>query len=245
MIARLSDRVAIITGAARGQGTAAARAFVREGASVLLTDVQVEPLQEVAASLGAQADFAQLDVSDEKQWADAVQQAVTRFGTVDILVNNAGYYKSQPLDTTDAALMERHFRVNVLGPFLGIKAVTPIMRGAGRGAIVNTASVAGLRNLPQQLAYATSKWALRGMGGCLASELARDGIRINTVCPGVIDTAMLADTPPELKAVYAEMTPAGRFGTAEEVAELIVFLASDAASFVMGAEVAIDGGGRL
>lgn len=240
----LEGKIAIITGGASGQGKAAAERFVAEGAKVLLTDIQ-DKGYEVAASLGEAAAFTRLDVSDEGNWQSVVNEASQRFGDVTVLVNNAGLYNPQGFDDTTPDALTAHFEVNVLGSFLGMKAVVPAMRRAGGGAIINTASVAGLRNLPGNLAYAASKWAVRGLGGCAAGELAREGIRVNTVCPGVIDTPMLSHLPDDMRAVYASMTPIGRFGQADEVVQALVFLASDAASFIVGAELAVDGGGRL
>lgn len=241
---RLSGKVAIITGAASGQGETEARLFVAEGALVVVTDIQEKGAQ-VAAELGDAAFFMHHDVSNEASWAALVAETIKRFGKLDVLVNNAGIFNPKPLIETSAADMEAHFRVNQLGVFLGMQAVIAPMKATKGGSIVNISSVAGLRNLPGHVAYAASKWAVRGMSGCAAHELAKLGIRVNTVFPGMIDTPMLAVNSAETNAYYASVIPMGRMAHAKEVAEVVAFLASDAASYVNGAEIAVDGGGRL
>lgn len=240
----LSGKIAIITGAAGGQGEAAARLLVKYGACVAITDVQ-DKAAHVAASLGDKAFFMHLDISDAAAWAAVVAETEQRFGIPNVLVNNAGYFAPKPLAETSADDLERHFRVNQLGTFLGMKALLePMQRGSG-GSIINIVSMVAMRHLPGHFAYAASKWALRGMSGNAAVELARSGIRVNSVYPGLIDTPMIAGNSPETNAAYAQMVPMGRMARSEEVAETVAFLASDASSYLTGAEIAVDGGARL
>ncbi len=241
---RLSGKVAIITGAAGGQGEAEARLFVAEGAQVVITDIQ-DQVEQVAADLGDAAIFLRHDVSDSVAWTQVVAEALRRFGQVDVLVNNAAMFNPKPLIETSAAEMVQHFSVNQLGVFFGMQAVIAPMKAAGAGSIVNISSVSGMRNIPGQFAYAASKWAVRGMTGNAAAELARLGIRVNSVYPGLINTAMLAGNSADTNARFARGAPLGRMADAKEVAEVVAFLASDAASYVTGAEIAVDGGVRL
>jgi 3alpha(or 20beta)-hydroxysteroid dehydrogenase len=230
---RLDGKVALITGAARGIGAAAGRLFVAEGAQVVLTDILDAAGEDLARDIGPAARWQHHDVAQEDQWEAAVRAARGAFGGLDIVVNNAGIYQPSPLDECTTALFERMWRVNQLGVFLGMRTAVPAMRARGGGAIVNISSIAGLRGFPGALAYVGTKWAVRGMTKTAAVELAADGIRVNSVHPGLIDTPMIATNTPEANAAVVAATPLQRAGTAEEVARLVLFLA---------AEVAIDGG---
>ncbi|MFO7279506.1 MAG: glucose 1-dehydrogenase [Thermoanaerobacterales bacterium] len=237
---RLEGKVAIITGAARGQGEAEARLFVAEGARVLLADIRDEEGEAVAADLGDAAAYVHLDVTDAAQWEAAVAHAEERFGPVSVLVNNAGILHFAPIDRTDPEDFERVLRVNVHGVFLGIRAVTPSMVRAGGGSIVNISSTAGLQGLPSLGAYVASKWAVRGLTKTAAMDLGPKGIRVNSVHPGGIDTPMVAGTPAD--APFYKRLPVPRMGRPEEAARAVLFLASDESSYVTGAELAVDGG---
>jgi 3alpha(or 20beta)-hydroxysteroid dehydrogenase len=236
---RLAGKVALISGAARGQGAAEARLFAAEGAQVVLGDVLDEEGQAVAAEIGDAAAYTHLDVTDEAQWEAAVALAEERFGPVSVLVNNAGILHFQVVHKTDADDFDRIMRVNVRGVFLGIKAATPSLEKAG-GAIVNISSTAGLQGLPYVAAYVASKWAVRGLTKSAAIDLGHKAIRVNSVHPGGIDTPMVAGTSGD--APFYKRLPVPRMGTPEEVAQAVLFLASDEAAYITGAELAVDGG---
>ena len=237
---RLDGKVAIITGAARGQGAAEARLFAAEGARVLLTDVLDDEGKAAAAEIGAAAAYTHLDVADEQQWQAAVALAEERFGPVTVLVNNAGILAFQALHKTELADFDRIMRVNVHGVFLGMKSVTPSMSKAGGGSIVNISSTAGLQGMPYVGAYVASKWAVRGLTKTAAIDLGHKNIRVNSVHPGGIDTPMVAGMPDD--APFYKRLPVPRMGSADEAARAVLFLASDEASYIAGAELAVDGG---
>lgn len=239
---QVDGKVVLVTGAARGQGRAEAERFVAEGAAVVLTDVLDAEGTAAAGELGDAAVYAHLDVTDAGQWAAAVDLAVERFGRLDTLVNNAGIYLSTPLRDTDEATFRKVLDVNLVGAFLGLQAVLPALEAAGGGSVVNVASVAGLRGIADSAAYASSKFGLRGLTKVAAVDLGPLGIRVNAVLPGVIRTPMTAETLAEREDTIAAGLPLRRVGESLDVAGAVVWLASDAASFVTGVDLPIDGG---
>jgi len=196
----------------------------------------------VAGEIGANAVFVEHDVSSEKAWGAVVDRALSSFGRVDILVNNAAIAPPGKLETTEPALFDEIYRVNQLGVFLGMRAVIKPMKDQGGGAIVNISSVAGLQGSMNLFAYATTKWAVRGMTRCAALELARYKIRVNAIFPGLIDTPILEGIEPRMRDVMLQSTPMRRMGQPREIAEAALFLVSSASSFATGAEFTIDGG---
>jgi 3alpha(or 20beta)-hydroxysteroid dehydrogenase len=233
---RLDGKVALITGAASGMGAAEARRFVEEGARVLLTDVAEEEGRSLAAELGTEARFEPLDVRDADAWQAAVAAAESTLGAVTVLVNNAGIVAFGGVLDTDEALFRRLLDVNTVGVFLGMRAVVPSMRKTG-GSIVNISSIAGMVGNSRSVGYTASKWAVRGMTKAAAIELAPLGIRVNSVHPGVIRTPMSVGAGDRRSAV----PPLGHVGEPEDVANLVVYLASDESRFTTGAEHVIDG----
>ena len=187
---RLSGKVCIITGAAQGMGEATARLFASEGAKLALGDVSLEMLEAVAKDIGGDTFFAKLDVSDDDNWKQFSGAVRDKFGTIDVLVNNAGLVHFTPIEMLDPNDFQRIMGVNTLGPILGTKHVTPIMKKAGKGSIINISSVDGLRGCNGLTNYTASKWALRGITKCHAYELGTSGIRVNSVHPGGVDTPM-------------------------------------------------------
>ena len=242
---RLDDKVALITGAARGQGEAEARLLAREGARVVIGDVLAEPGSKIAAELGvAHARFVALDVRDPDAWRGAVLEAEQRFGRLDGLVNNAGISRAGAIETMPLSDYLDVVNTNQVGCFLGMQAAIPALRRAGGGSIVNISSTAGLQGVAGMGAYCASKFAIRGMTKVAALELGRAGIRVNSVHPGTIDTPMVSG--PEFahvdKAAYFAKQTIPRIGTPEEVASLVLFLISDESRFSTGSEFVVDGG---
>jgi 3alpha(or 20beta)-hydroxysteroid dehydrogenase len=243
-MARFQDKVVLISGGARGQGAAEARLLVAEGAKVVIGDVLEAEGRRLAGELGSAAVFVRHDVTEEADWAKALD-AAQALGGLHGMVNNAGIFVPRSLRETDTALFERHMRINQLGCFLGMKAVVEPMEKSGGGSIVNISSVAGLRGSPGAIAYSATKWALRGMTKSAAIELAPRRIRVNSVHPGPIDTDMLNVRSHEENQRRVQQVPMKRMGTAEEVAKLVLFLLSDDSVYITGAEVSIDGGVSL
>lgn len=241
---RLDGKVAIVTGGARGQGEAEVRLFAAEGAKVVIGDVLTEQGRALADELGDGVVFAPLDVSSEEEWAAAITQTIERFGSLNVLVNNAGIAVTKSITDHTLADYERIIAVNQVGVFLGIRAAIEPMRAAGGGSIVNISSTAGLRGSKRMFAYGASKYAVTGMTACAAVELARDGIRVNSIHPGVIDTPILEHAPADPSKMVGT-TPMRRIGTPDEVARAALFLASDESSYMTGAHVAVDGGAAL
>ena len=240
---RLDGKVALITGAAldRGQGACEARLFAREGATVVLTDVQRDAGRATAAAIGERASYRDLDVTDAAAWSAVVAETIERHGRIDVLVNNAGVWHTGGILDTTPEDYRRVVEINQTGVFLGMRAVAPFMRDQGSGSIVNISSAAGLRGDPAIHAYVASKWAVRGMTKAAALELAPFGVRVNSVHPGLIQTPMSATEFEPGKPDPGARIPMRRVGQPEEVAELVCFLASDASAYITGAEIAIDG----
>ena len=237
----MQGKVAIVTGSASGQGAAEARLLASQGAKVVLTDISDSGMA-VAAELGDRGYFVPHDVSKEADWTRVVEQALARFGRLDVLVNNAGIFKPASLRDTDTASWDLHYRVNQLSVFLGMRAACEPMAKVGGGSIINISSKAGMSKGPGMFAYGSSKWAVRGMSQLAAVDYAPFGIRVNAIYPGMIDTPMLAANSPEQLAIYKNMIPMKRIGRPDEVAQVVLFLASDLSSYVTGAEIAVDGG---
>ena len=240
----LAGKRALITGAARGQGAAAARLFVAAGATVVIADVLDEPGQALADELGAAAAYSRLDVSSPADWVAAVGAMTDRLGGLDVLVNNAGIIRAAPLEEMPVETYNEVIAVNQVGCFLGMQAVTAPMRASGGGSIVNVSSVAGLKGVPGVIGYVASKWAIRGMTKAAALELGAYGIRVNSVHPGTVDTDMVngPDFASVDRSAYFSGLPVPRIGQADEVAALVAFLASDASGYITGGEFVIDGG---
>ncbi|OJZ76162.1 hypothetical protein BRW65_01670 [Mycobacterium paraffinicum] len=237
----LEGKVALVSGAARGQGLATATMLANSGASVMLTDVLDEVGVAAAAGIGPQSRYRHLDVSDEWGWAEAVNATLEEFGRLDVLVNNAGIWRTASLYDESVAEFEKLLQVNLFGTFHGMRTAIDPMRAAGGGAIINIASTTAVQAAIGHTAYGASKWAIRGITKTAALELAPDGIRVNAVLPGAIDTAMLAGSD-AIKAMLATKIPLARLGHAHEVAAMVAFLASDAAAYITGQEFVVDGG---
>ncbi len=238
----LTGRLAIITGGARGQGEAEARLFASKGAAVIIADVLAEEgraLAEVLQGEGHEARFIYLDVTDPASWAGVVALAKEWKGRIDVLVNNAGIINRTTVEKTGLEAWERVLKVNLTGAFLGIQAASEVMAENDGGSIVNISSNSGFSG-HYDPAYTASKWGLRGLTRSAAMELTSKGIRVNAVCPGLVVTGLNASSP-HLKPMI-DMTPMKRSGKPEEIAELVLFLASDASSFITGEDFVIDGG---
>ncbi len=249
---RLKDKVALITGAASGIGRATAALFGQEGAKVMCADLDGEGAERVARQIGESGGEAASTQADVSQAADAermVRDTVERWGHLDLLVNNAGIYFVLPLTQVPEEEWDRLMSINLKGVYLGSKYAIPQMVGQGKGAIVNTASIAALRGSANWTTYCASKGGVVQLTKALAMELARVNVRVNAVCPGIIDTGMLDQAvvmqgvdKAELAATIGEAHPMGRIGRPEEVAAAILFLASEEASFITGVALSVDGG---
>ena len=244
---RLNGKVALITGAARGQGAAEARLFAQEGAKVILADVTDQEGIAVAAEIaeaGGDAIYVHLDVANEDEWYAAIQSGVAAFGKLDILVNNAGIWRRGHVMETSPEQWDDIMDVNAKGVFLGTKAAIPEMRKAGGGSIVNISSTAGLVGSKTSAAYSASKGAVRIFSKSTAVQYASEGIRANSIHPGPIDTDMGDQVWPDATSREASIsrTALARIGTANDIACGALYLASDESSVVTGSELVIDGG---
>lgn len=241
---RLDGKIAIITGAGQGMGEAHARLFVQEGAKVVLTDINGDAIDVIARELGSDAVAVRHDVAEVSGWDEVMKAANDNFGTVNVLVNNAGVIGPVKgiLDFTAEEFTEV-FKVNELGTFLGMKAVLPSMIDAGGGSIVNISSIAGMlgTRASSNVAYCSTKFAVRGMSKLIAAQWGHAGIRVNSVHPGYILTPMMIAATDEEGGGAKEAIPLGRLAKPDEVSRLVLFLASDESSFVSGAEHVVDG----
>jgi NAD(P)-dependent dehydrogenase (short-subunit alcohol dehydrogenase family) len=245
---RLDNKVALISGAASGMGASMARIFANEGAKVVVADVLEPEGKEVVAGIAranGTARFRRLDVGSEAEWRAAVEATVAEFGKLDILVNNAGLSGSAVEDLFDTAAWDLLLTVNARGVFLGMKFAIPIMKAAGGGAIVNISSISGIAGQHQiHVGYNASKGAVRTLTKAAAVQHGADNIRVNSVHPGLMppmrSSKRTAD--PEVRARMLRQVPMGRAGRPEEVANAVLFLVSDEASYITGAELYVDGG---
>ncbi|MGP4689369.1 SDR family oxidoreductase [Agrobacterium pusense] len=241
MTERFKSKTVIITGGARGMGAEHARAFVREGASVVIGDVLDSDGEALIAELGSQAAYHRLDVADPLAWAEFIAFTEKTFGPIDVAVNNAGVGGSgTSIEDASFQSWRRVLSINLDGTFLGMRAAVRSMRNADRpGAIVNISSVAGIIGTPESADYTASKFATRGITKAVAMEVGRYGIRVNSVHPGYIRTAILGELD---DSVVAAKTALPRIGVPRDVTELVLFVASDEASYITGAELVVDGG---
>ncbi len=240
-MARLQDKVIIITGAAQGMGATHARLCIEAGAKVVLTDINAEKGQALAAQLGSQALFIQHNVTSEDDWAQVITATEAHFGTINVLVNNAGITQSKSILETSLDDYRRILEINQVSVFLGMKAVIPSMQASQQGSIINISSINGL--VGGAIGYTDSKFAVRGMTKAAALECAPFGIRVNSVHPGVIATPMImqGDTKAAVEA-FAKSIPLRRVAQPEEVSRLVLYLASDDSSYSTGSEFIVDGG---
>ena len=238
-MSRLEGKVALVTGGARGIGAAIARAMIDHGAKVVIGDVLDRDGEALAEGLGTSAKYVHLDVTKPGDWDAAVATAIKTYGKLNVLVNNAGIAGTfAPIEQYSNAVWDKIIAVNLTGVFNGIKAATAALRSARNGSIVNMSSMAGMRGDAAMPGYIATKWAVRGLTKAAALDLARFGIRVNSVHPGVVNTSMIAEGP-KFSTSHVAMD---RVGEPVEIANLIVFLASDESSFSTGAEFVADGG---
>ena len=248
---KLGGKVAIVTGAARGVGLAAVELFIAEGALVVACDIVDEELQTQSGRFGDRVVAVAADVGTPDASATLIRTAVERFGGVDVVFNNAGVTTRRPLAETDDATWAATLAVNLTSAFYLIRAAAPVMARAGSGAIVNNASINALRGNVDLTAYAAAKGGLVSMTRALATELAPEGIRVNAICPGTVDTPMTDEyltasaNPDELRKQLARKHPLGRLATADDIARAALFLASEDAAFITGVALPVDGGRHL
>ena len=246
-MSRLEGRTAIVTGGARGQGEATVRAFVAEGARVVIVDLLKEEGMSLAQELGSAACFSHMDITDENAWQSTIDKTIDRWETIDILINNAGIVHPAAITELEKEDFQRVLNINLIGAWLGVKTVSPHMISQKNGAIVNICSTSALVGFNGLTAYAASKWALRGLTKTAAMELGHKGIRVNSIFPGGINTGMVNSANVEASELteYYQGQPIQRIGEPEEVAKTSLFLASDDASYLTGAELVVDGGATI
>ena len=240
---RLDTKIAIVTGGSQGQGEEIVRQFVAEGAKVVIADIADDLGQALADSLGDNAVFIHHDVSSPESWQAVVELADTTFGPVNVLANNAGILRFGEVDKMPIEEAQLIWDVNLKGCFLGMQAVVPTMKKNGGGSIINASSIEGLGGMGSVVAYCGSKWAIRGMTKAASHELAKRNIRVNSVHPGMINTPMTQAHGGDLAMEFgASKVPMRRVGVPDDIAPTYVFLASEEAKYITGAEIAIDGG---
>lgn len=240
---KLEGKVAIITGGARGQGAAHVQNFVQEGAKVVFTDILVDEGKALEEEIGENVKFIEHDISNEEAWKKVAEETVKAFGKIDILVNNAAFGKRVPLEETTTELYRRIFEVNQLGTLVGMQTVLPYMKENKKGSIVNIASIEAMQIAADTpIAYAASKFAIFGMTKSAAIELAKYNIRVNAVHPGSVNSAMLEASDPVEKQKLLDAIPLGRAAEPEEISKLVIYLASDDASYSTGGGYLADGG---
>ena len=237
-MSRLDGKVVLVTGGARGIGAAIARAAVTEGAKVVIGDVSDRDGEALATALGASAKYVHLDVTKPEDWEAAIAAAVKTYGALNVLVNNAGIANYGPIGQYSRADWDRIVAINLTGVFNGITAAIPALKAAGGGSIVNMSSLAGLRGEAGMPGYVATKFAVRGLTKAAALDLARYGIRVDSIHPGIVHTPLSAEGP-QVSMSHVAME---RVGEPIEIANLAVFLASDESSFSTGAEFIADGG---
>lgn len=237
---KLNGKTALITGGARGIGAATAKLFAEAGAQVVITDVDHSTGAQTAQEIGDACQFLTQDVTQEAGWQHIVERIEHSHGSIDVLVNNAGIFRVMGLEETSLEVWNQLVAINQTGTFLGMRSVAPGMQARRRGSIINMSSIAGLTGSPRAIAYGATKWAVRGLTKSAASLLAPYGIRVNSVHPGLIDTGMMGELDETSDALDARV-PLGRQGTVDEVARMLLFLASDDASHCSGHEFVVDG----
>lgn len=236
---RLDGKRVIITGSARGMGAEHVRKFVAEGASVVIADILDEQGEQLAAELGENVRYVHLDVASQEDWNQAIATCTSTFGGLDVLVNNAGIGFIKSIDETTLDEWNQTLAVNLTGQFIGLKSALPELRKSDCASVINVSSIGGLTGLSMQIPYVASKFGVRGFTKATAAELGPEGIRVNSVHPGIVDTEMTGNPAEwyQLKDV-----PLRRVGKPEEITGMVVFLASDEASFISGGEFVVDGG---
>ncbi len=242
---RLANKVAIVTGGASGIGEATVRRFAEEGASVLIADINLEAAEQLAAEIGPQVIAMALDVREQTHWSNCVDSMLNRFGRIDILVNNAGVGTGGPVTLEPLEGHRQTIDINITGVWLGIRAVLPAMTEQASGSIINISSIDGLVGVAQLTTYTATKHAVTGMTKSVALETGPQGIRVNSVHPGFIATPLFNKPNAGKQARYEDAIarqPIARAGTAREVANAILFFASDESSFCTGSSLVVDGG---
>jgi 3alpha(or 20beta)-hydroxysteroid dehydrogenase len=241
-VGRVEDKIAIVSGAGSGMGVAHVRALVGEGARVVAFDVVTGEGPDLVQALGGdRLAFLAGDVTSAADWTHVVEECEARFGAPSILVNNAGIFRPNRVETASEEAYRQIIDVNQIGCFLGMQSVVAPMRANGGGSVVNICSTSGLIAFQDNFAYTASKWAVRGMTRAAALELARDGIRVNSVCPGETDTPMIRNSTDPGTAQSPESFAFGRWARPEEIAAAVLFLASDESSYMSGSDLVVDG----